>query len=106
MLCDAEITIPLEWGSDFDAPTTFTDEGGAAIDLTGGTVYIKAASDRILGHLTVAVDDAAAGLVFLHMRWADLAGGLPLGNTNWFRIGWTDAGGKVTTAPMIKLDII
>jgi hypothetical protein len=101
MLCDAELTYPLNWGSDFNAVAVLRDGLGAVIDLTGSVAFIIDTTAGIGARMTAVVSNAGAGEITLSMPWADM----PRGRVNSFRLGWTDAGGADRTFDNWWIDV-
>ena len=80
MSCSATLpTLTLTAGQVWDMPITFTDAAGAALDLTGATVYLVAKAslsdedaDAILDITQTTHEDAAAGKSTLPIDLSDL----------------------------------
>jgi len=88
-------------GETFDFLLALTGEDAAALDLSGATLSIVAASQPSLAaDLEMTVTDSAGGLVRLLLPAAGSAK-LPRGMSSWFRLGIAFGPDSLDTTPQI-----
>jgi len=95
------VTIQLNRGSDLDCVFVWPD-GDGLLDLSAYTVSVIDVTAGIVGAVTAAITDAAAGEITVSIEGGSPL--LPLG-LHGFRVKITDAGGDDLSTPMIGVNV-
>lgn len=88
-------------GETIDLLLAFTDETGTALDLSGATLSVVAASQpSLVEDIALTVTDSAGGLVRLFLP-ASGSAKLGRGMSSWFRIGTAFSSDNLDITPQI-----
>ena len=94
--------ITLPEGSSASMVCTWTS-AGVPMDLTGATVDVADASANLVGFVSHAIEDAAAGKTRLTVTWDN---GFTAGATQSFRLMITLPGGLPKTTREIGVNVV